>query len=111
MGSDCVLRHHATVEGNVVMGEENEVFPYTLIGGKTHDLKYEGGSPGLRIGDRNVFREYVTTHPATKEGDSTMIGSDNVLLAYSHVAHDCQIGNNVVIANNVPLGGHFTIED
>ncbi|MBO94736.1 MAG: acyl-[acyl-carrier-protein]--UDP-N-acetylglucosamine O-acyltransferase [Opitutales bacterium] len=111
LGADCHLRHHSTVEGNVVMGEGNEVFPYSLIGGKTHDLKYEGGSPGLRIGDRNVFREYVTTHPATKEGDATIIGSSNVLLAYSHVAHDCRVGDHLVMSSHSALGGHVEVGD
>ena len=93
------------------MGEENDVFPYTLIGGKTHDLKYAGGSPGLSIGDRNVFREYVTTHPATNDGDSTIIGSDNVLLAYSHVAHDCRVGDHLVMSSHSALGGHVEVGD
>ena len=111
LGSGCLLRHHSTVEGNVVMGKENEVFPYALIGGKTHDLKFKGGSPGLRIGDRNVFREYVTAHPATNEGDSTHVGSDNVFLAYSHVAHDCRIGNQSVISSHSAFGGHVEVGD
>ena len=106
LGRGCRLRHHATVEGNVVMGEDNEVFPYALIGGKTHDLKYEGGSPGLRIGDRNVFREYVTVHPATEESDSTALGSSNLLLAYSHVAHDCRVGDHLIMSSHSALGGH-----
>lgn len=111
LGRDCVLRHHATVEGNVVMGEDNEVFPYALIGGKTHDLKYEGGSPGLRIGDRNVFREYVTAHPATKHGDATTIGSENLFLAYSHVAHDCRIGDHLIMSSHSAFGGHVQAGD
>ena len=109
IGKGCRLRHHSTVDGNVVMGEENEVFPYALIGGKTHDLKYQGGEPGLRIGNRNVFREYVTAHPATKEEDATFIGSDNVLLAYSHVAHDCQVGDHLVMSSHSALGGHVEV--
>ena len=107
----CRLHHHCTVEGNVVMGEENEVFPYALIGGMTHDLKFEGGAPGLRIGNRNVFREYVTIHPATKDGDATIIGSDNVLLAYSHIAHDCQVGDHLVMSSHSALGGHVEVGD
>ncbi len=106
LGRGCQLSHHATVDGNVVMGEENEVFPYALIGGKTHDLKYEGGSPGLRIGDRNIFREYVTAHPATKQEDVTSIGSDNIFLAYSHVAHDCCIGDHLIMSSHSAFGGH-----
>ena len=65
IGDDCYLRHHATVEGDVELGKENQVHPYALVGGMTHDLKYQGGQPKLRVGDRNVFREYVTAHVAT----------------------------------------------
>jgi len=69
IGNGTVIHHHATVEGNTVLGRQCEVFPYAAIGTKTHDLKFRGGEPGLRAGDRNVFREYVTVHSATKDGD------------------------------------------
>ena len=68
IGDGTVVHHHATVEGNTVLGRQCEVFPYAAVGTKTHDLKFRGGSPGLRVGDRNVFREYVTVHAATKDG-------------------------------------------
>jgi len=111
LGDGCRLRHHSTVDGNVHMGQGNEVFPYALIGGKTHDLKYEGGSPGLRIADHNVFREYVTIHPATKPGDYTTVGSRNVFLAYSHVAHDCRVGDHLIMSSHAALGGHVEVGD
>ncbi|MFP6901831.1 MAG: acyl-ACP--UDP-N-acetylglucosamine O-acyltransferase [Opitutales bacterium] len=111
MGRGCHLQHHSTVEGNLAMGEDNEVFPYAMIGGKTHDVKYEGGSPGLRIGDRNVFREYVTVHTATGEGDATVLGSSNLLLAYSHVAHDCRVGDHLVMSSHSAFGGHVEVGD
>jgi len=111
LGEGTRLHHHAAVEGNTEMGGGCEVFPYACIGGRTQDLKYEGGDPGLRIGDRNVFREYVTVHRATKAGDLTRIGSDNVLLATSHVAHDCQLGNHIVMSNGVMLAGHVVVGD
>lgn len=111
IGDGSEIMHHATVEGRVTIGKENTVFPYALIGGLTHDLKYEGGNPGLDIGDRNTFREYVTAHVATGEDDFTRIGSDNVFLAYSHVAHDCQIGNHLVMSSHSALGGHVVVED
>jgi UDP-N-acetylglucosamine acyltransferase len=116
LGAGTVLHHHASVEGNTVLGEGCEIFPYACIGGKTQDLKYKGlkykgGRPGLRVGDRNVFREYVTIHCATNDGDFTRIGSDNTLLANCHVAHDCVLGNHIVMSNGVVLAGHVTVED
>jgi len=109
---DCTeVMHHATVEGRVTLGKGNTIFPYALIGGLTHDLKYKGGEPGLEIGDHNTFREYVTAHVATAENDFTRIGSNNVFLAYSHVAHDCQIGNHLVMSSHSALGGHVEVAD
>src|ERR1051326_63157 len=87
LGAGSRLHHHASVEGNTVLGANCEIFPYACIGGKTQDLKFKGGNPGVRIGDRNVFREYVTVHAATPDGEFTTIGSDNTILAYSHVAN------------------------
>ncbi len=111
LGAGTRLHHHASVEGNTVLGERCEVFPYACIGGKTQDLKYKGGNPGLRIGDRNVFREYVTVHCATNDGSVTRLGSDNVLLASCHVAHDCVLGNRIVMSNGAVLAGHVMVED
>lgn len=111
LGEGTRLYHHATVEGNTVLGRDCEVFPYACIGGRTQDLKFKGGNPGLRIGDRNVFREYVTVHAATKDGEYTTIGNDNNLLALSHVAHDCVLGSGIVMSNNAGLAGHVTVED
>ena len=111
IGDDSRIFHHATVEGRVTLGISNMVYPYALIGGLTHDLKYKGGVPGLEIGDNNIFREYVTAHVATEENDLTRIGSDNVFLAYSHVAHDCQVGNHLVMSSHSALGGHVVVGD
>jgi UDP-N-acetylglucosamine acyltransferase len=111
LGDATVVHHHASVEGNTVLGRSCEVFPYACIGGKTQDLKYRGGNPGLRIGDHNVFREYVTVHCATKDGDFTRVGSHNTLLASVHIAHDCVIGNHIVMSNSVLIAGHVTVED
>jgi UDP-N-acetylglucosamine acyltransferase len=106
-----VVHHHATVEGFTVMGRGNEVFPYACVGAKTQDLKFKGGRPGTRIGDRNVFREYCTVHSATLDGQFTVIGATNHFLAYTHVAHDCVVGDHVVMSNNATLAGHVTVED
>lgn len=111
LGEGTRLHHHATVEGNTVLGQACEIFPYACIGGRTQDLKYRGGSPGLRIGDRNVFREYVTVHAATKDGEFTVIGDGNNLLALSHVAHDCVLGSGIVMSNGAGLAGHVTVGD
>ena len=111
LGAGTHLHHHASVEGNTTLGAQCEIFPYACIGGKTQDLKFKGGNPGLRIGDRNVFREYVTIHCATNDGDVTRIGSDNVLLATCHVAHDCVLGSNIIMSNGAVLAGHVVVED
>ena len=109
IGDRCVIQHHATVSGRTQLGEQNEIFPYALIGGKTQDLKYKGGSPGLQIGANNVFREYTTVHLATGEDEYTVMGENNVILAYSHVAHNCQIGNHFIMSSHSALGGHVVV--
>jgi UDP-N-acetylglucosamine acyltransferase len=111
VGDGCHIHHHATVEGRVILGKNNTVYPYALIGGLTHDLKYQGGEPGLMIGAENIFREYVTAHVATNPDDETVIGSGNVFLAYSHVAHDCIVGDNLVMSSHSALGGHVRVDD
>jgi len=111
LGDGSRLHHHASVEGNTELGAGCEIFPYACIGGKTQDLKFKGGIPGLRIGARNVFREYVTIHAATNDGDVTRVGSDNVLLANCHVAHDCLLGNHIVMSNGAVLAGHVSVDD
>ena len=111
LGARTRLHHHASVEGNTHLGEACEIFPYANIGGKTQDLKYKGGNPGVRIGARNVFREYFTVHAATNDGDFTTVGDDNTFLAYGHIAHDCVVGSPVVASNGMMLAGHVTVED
>ena len=106
IGDGTVVRHHATIEGFTELGNENIIYPYSFIGAKTHDLKFEGGQPGLKIGSRNTFREYVTVHAATNDGEHTVVGNENVVLAYSHIAHDCQIGNHLVMSSHSAFGGH-----
>ncbi len=111
IGDGTVLHHHANVEGLTTLGRQCEVFPFTCIGTKTHDLKFKGGEPGLIVGDRNVFREYVSIHGATNDGEFTQIGHDNVLLAYSHIAHDCIVSNHLVMSAQSALAGHVVVED
>lgn len=100
-----------TIEGNTSIGADNEFFTGAVIGSITQDKKYDGGMSFLKIGDGNKIREYVTINPGTKEGTHTTIGSSNLLMAYSHVAHDCIIGNNTVLANQATLAGHVIVED
>jgi UDP-N-acetylglucosamine acyltransferase len=111
IGDGSIIHHHASVEGNTVLGRNCEIYPYASVGAKTQDLKYKGGNPGVRIGDRNVFREYVSIHAATFDGGYTTIGDDNTLLAYCHVAHDCRLGSHIVASNSTGLAGHVIIED
>lgn len=111
LGDDCVLHSHVVIDGLSKIGSGNEFFPFAAIGGKTQDLKYEGEPTHLIIGDRNVFRENSTVHRGTHAHTPTRIGSDNLFLSYSHVAHDCQVGNHVILSNNGTLAGHVTVDD
>ena len=100
------------IEGNTKIGKGTKIFPFASIGTAPQDLKYKGEENSIEIGENNTIRECVTINPGTSGGGKkTLIGNNNLLMVSSHVAHDCNIGNNVVIANNVPLGGHVTIED
>ncbi|MGJ8640637.1 MAG: acyl-ACP--UDP-N-acetylglucosamine O-acyltransferase [Opitutaceae bacterium] len=109
IGKDTEVMHHATVDGATSMGEGNEVHPYAYVGGKTHDLKYRGGVHGLQIGSKNVFREFTTVHCATAEGMMTSLGDNNLILSYSHVAHECTVGNHLVMSSHSALGGHVEV--
>ena len=111
IGTDTVLHHHANVEGRTTIGQKCEIFPFACVGTKTHDLKFKGGEPGLIVGDRNVFREYVSVHGATNDADYTRMGNDNVMLAYSHIAHDCVVGDHLVMSAQSALAGHVLVED
>lgn len=111
LGARCRLHSHVVIDGHTVLGDDNEIFPFASIGLKTQDLKWKGGTTWTRIGDRNTFREYVTIHSATSDGDATVVGSDNNILAYCHVAHDCQLGNHIIMSNVGTLAGHVTVGD
>ncbi len=111
LGDDCVLHSHVVLEGHAEIGRGNEFFPFTSIGGKTQDLKYQGEPTRLEVGNHNVFRENCTVHRGTHESLPTRIGSHNLLLCYSHVAHDCQLGDHIILSNSVGLAGHIVVED
>ena len=111
LGEHCKLYSHVVVDGHTVLGQRNEVFPFVSLGLKTQDLKWKGGTTHLRIGDGNVFREGVTVHSATNEGDATVLGSNNLFLTNVHIAHDCQLGNGIIMSSFAGLAGHVVIED
>jgi len=94
-----------------VLGKRNEIFPFASIGLKTQDLKWKGGVTRTEIGDDNTFREYVTIHSATSDGEVTSVGSHNHILAYCHLAHNVVLGNHVIMSNVATLAGHVTVED
>jgi UDP-N-acetylglucosamine acyltransferase len=99
------------IDGHTQLGAGNEIFPFASIGLKTQDLKWQGGVTRTEIGDHNTFREYVTVHSATSNGNVTRIGSHNNVLAYSHIAHDCTLGSHIIMSNCATLAGHVTVED
>lgn len=111
LGEDCKLHSHVVLDGHTQLGRENEIYPFAVIGKKTQDLKWKGGTTRLQIGDRNVFREGVTVHCATADGGTTLMGSDNLLLTHAHVAHDCVLGNHVIMSGFAGLAGHVVVED
>ena len=112
LGSNTKLHSHVNIAGNTKFGKNNEIFPFTSIGTEPQDLKYKGEKNSIIIGDNNKFREYVNINPGTLHGGSvTKIGNNNLLMVYCHIAHDCHIGNNIVLANNVQVGGHVSIHD
>jgi UDP-N-acetylglucosamine acyltransferase len=111
LGSGTRIGSHSLIDGNTTIGKNCEIFTGAVIGSRPQDLKYKGEKVFLEVGDNNVIREYCTFNPGTEEGGRTIIGSGNLFMAYSHVAHDCRVGNNCVFANNATLAGHVTIED
>ncbi|MGE3842536.1 MAG: acyl-ACP--UDP-N-acetylglucosamine O-acyltransferase [Vicinamibacterales bacterium] len=112
LGRDCRVGASATVEGWTVLGDRNQIYPYASIGLAPQDLKYRGERTTLTVGDDNVFREFVTIHRGTAGGGGrTTIGSGNLFMAYSHIAHDCHIADQTIFGNGATLGGHVMVED
>jgi UDP-N-acetylglucosamine acyltransferase len=111
LGDGCRLHSHVVIDGHTRLGAGNQIFPFASIGLQTQDLKWKGGQTRTEIGNNNTFREYVTVNSATGEGESTTVGSDNHILAYSHIAHNVRVGNHVIMSNVATLAGHVTIED
>jgi UDP-N-acetylglucosamine acyltransferase len=112
IGADCRLLSHVVVEGPTRIGERNRIFPFSSIGLAPQDLSYKGEPTRLEIGDDNEIREFVTINRGTvKGGGLTKVGSHILVMAYCHIAHDCQIGDHVLMANAATLGGHVTVEE
>ena len=112
IGEDTIIQSHVSIVGNTKVGKNNKIYPFASIGNDPQDLKFDGEVTKLEIGDNNKIREYVTVNPGTKGGGGlTKIGNNCLFMVSSHIAHDCLVEDNVILANNVPLGGHAHIEE
>jgi UDP-N-acetylglucosamine acyltransferase len=111
LGPDCWLQHHVTLAGPMRAGAKNKFYAYGSIGQQTQDLKYQGEPTYLEIGDGNTFREFVTVNRSTGAEGKTVVGNGGNFLAYSHVGHDCTVGNDVIFSNNGTLAGHVEVGD
>lgn len=110
IGEGTRLISHVCIEGPTTIGSCCTIHPFACIGFISQDLKYKGGAPGVIIGDNNTIREYVTINTATFDGDNTILGNRCHIMAYCHVAHDCTVGDEVIMANAATLAGHVTVE-
>jgi UDP-N-acetylglucosamine acyltransferase len=112
VGEGSVLEPHAVVKGPSTLGRNNHVHSFAIVGGDPQDLTYSGQRVRLEVGESNEFREFCTVHRGTiKGGGATRIGSHNLIMAYAHIGHDCQIGNHVILTNGAQLAGHIVVED
>lgn len=112
IGAGTKVGSHTVIEGHTTIGKENTFAHFTAIGGPPQDMKYRGEPTQLIIGDRNTIREFTTIHTGTiQDGGVTRVGNDNWIMAYVHIAHDCQIGNNTIFASNAQIAGHVQVED
>tara|TARA_B100001115_G_scaffold134304_1_gene101883 strand:+ start:577 stop:1416 length:840 start_codon:yes stop_codon:yes gene_type:complete len=111
IGSGTSVGPYSIVQGKTTLGRNNKIFPNVFLGLEPQDLKYKGANTELIIGDNNTFRECVTINKATNEGEKTIIGNNNLMMAYSHIGHNCEIGNKVILSNSVQVAGHVIIED
>lgn len=112
IGDGCEIGHHCVIEGHTRIGQNNRIFSFNAIGGPPQDKKYAGEPTRLEIGDSNIIREYCTFNTGTvQDGVVTRLGNDNWIMAYVHIAHDCQVGNHTIMANNATLAGHVTVDD
>ena len=111
IGEGTVVQSHVNISGKTIIGNNNQIYPFASIGNDPQDLKYKGEKTLLEIGDNNKIREYVTINPGTEGGGGkTQVGNNCLFMVSSHIAHDCIVGDNVILANNVPLGGHAHVD-
>ena len=112
IGEGTIVQSHVNITGNTVIGVNNKIYPFVSIGNDPQDLKFKGEKNFLEIGDNNTIREYVTINPGTEGGGGkTKVGNNCLFMVSSHIAHDCIVGDHVILANNVPLGGHAHVDD
>lgn len=112
IGAGTRIGPHVVIEGHTRIGRDNEIFQFASIGAAPQDKKYAGEPTTMEIGDRNTIREFVTFNRGTvQDAGATRIGNDNWIMAYVHLAHDCQLGNNIILANNATLAGHVHLGD
>ena len=112
IGRDTKVASHVLIEGWTTIGERNQIYSFSSIGTPPQDISYRNEETFLTIGDDNIIREFATVHRATTKADrKTEIGNKNFLMAYIHVAHDCKLGNHIIMANNAAFGGHVTVGD
>lgn len=112
IGAGTIIRSHVVINGPTVIGRDNRIYQFASVGDDPQDKKYAGEPTRLSIGDRNTIREYCTLSRGTAQGSGeTVLGDDNWLMAYVHIAHDCHVGSNVIMANNATLAGHVDIGD
>ena len=112
IGENTLIQSHVNITGNTTIGKENKLYSFASIGSDPQDLKYKGEETTLLIGDNNTIREHVTINTGTVQGGGlTKIGNNNLIMIGAHIAHDCIIGNNIVMANNTAIAGHAEIED
>ena len=112
IGRGTIVGPHVVIDGWTTIGERNRIFPFTTIGYPPQDLKYKGGRTRVVMGNDNIIRENVTIHRGTEHGGGlTKIGNGNLIMAYAHIAHDCFLGDSVIMANAATLGGHVRIEN
>ena len=112
IGDNTEIQSHVSIVGYTKIGNNNKIYPFASIGNDPQDMKYKGEKTSLIIGNNNIIREYVTINPGTVQGGgTTSLGNDNLLMIGAHIAHDCRLGNKIVIANNAAIAGHAIIDD
>ena len=112
IGDNTEIQSHVSIVGHTKIGTNNKIYPFASIGNDPQDMKYKGEKTSLIIGNNNIIREYVTINPGTVQGGgTTSVGNDNLLMIGAHIAHDCRLGNKIVIANNAAIAGHAIIDD